>query len=34
MQIKPFTLTMPDNRYWQVGDEAGKAWGAGKKLKG
>jgi flavin reductase (DIM6/NTAB) family NADH-FMN oxidoreductase RutF len=33
-KIKPFTLTMPDNRYWQVGEEAGKAWGAGKKLRG
>lgn len=33
-KIKPFTLTMPHNRYWQVGDEAGKAWGAGKNLRG
>jgi flavin reductase (DIM6/NTAB) family NADH-FMN oxidoreductase RutF len=33
-KIKPFTLTMPDNLYWLVGDEAGKAWDAGKKLKG
>ncbi len=32
-KIRPFTLTMPDNRYWLVGDEAGRAWGAGKKLK-
>jgi len=24
---------MPDNRYWRVGEEAGKAWSAGKKLK-
>ncbi|MHB8909138.1 MAG: flavin reductase family protein [Syntrophales bacterium] len=33
-KIRPFTLSMPDNRYWLVGDEAGKAWGAGNKLKG
>ena len=32
-KIRPFTLTMPDNRYWLVGDEAGTAWGEGKKLK-
>jgi hypothetical protein len=22
----PFTLTMPDNRYWAVGQQAGRAW--------
>jgi len=33
VKIKPFTLTMPDNRYWGVGSEAGKAWGAGKRLR-
>ena len=32
-KIDPFTLTMPDNRYWRVGAEAGRAWSAGKKLK-
>ena len=32
-KIRPFTLTMPDNRYWFVGREAGKAWGAGKKVR-
>jgi flavin reductase (DIM6/NTAB) family NADH-FMN oxidoreductase RutF len=32
-KINPFTLTMPDNRYWRVGEEAGRAWSAGKKLK-
>jgi flavin reductase (DIM6/NTAB) family NADH-FMN oxidoreductase RutF len=32
-KIKPFTLTMPDNRYWAVGDLAGKAWHAGTKLR-
>jgi hypothetical protein len=23
---------MPDNRYWTVGEVAGKAWGIGKEL--
>ena len=32
-KINPFTLTMPDNSYWQVGDHAGKAWSIGKRLK-
>lgn len=32
-KINPFTLTMPDNGYWQVGDHAGKAWSIGKGLK-
>ena len=31
--IKPFFLTMPDNRYWEVGNCVGKAWSDGKKLK-
>ena len=31
-KIKPFLLTMPDNRYWSVGDCVGKAWNAGKIL--
>ncbi len=25
-RIRPFTLTMPDNRYWETGQDAGKAW--------
>lgn len=29
-KIQPFTLTMPDNRYWTVGECAGRAWGSGK----
>jgi flavin reductase (DIM6/NTAB) family NADH-FMN oxidoreductase RutF len=33
-KIRPFTLTMPDNRYWNVGSKAGKAWDAGKCLQG
>jgi hypothetical protein len=32
-KINPFTLTMPDNRYWGVGKVVGKAWSDGKKLK-
>jgi flavin reductase (DIM6/NTAB) family NADH-FMN oxidoreductase RutF len=32
-KINPFTLTMPDNHYWRVGEMAERAWSAGKKLK-
>jgi flavin reductase (DIM6/NTAB) family NADH-FMN oxidoreductase RutF len=32
-RIKPFTLTMPDNQFWSVGNPVGRAWGSGKKLK-
>jgi flavin reductase (DIM6/NTAB) family NADH-FMN oxidoreductase RutF len=32
-KINPFTLTMPDNNYWGVGNHAGKAWHIGKGLK-
>jgi len=32
-KIKPFTLTMPDNRYWEIGRNAGKAWSIGKNIK-
>jgi flavin reductase (DIM6/NTAB) family NADH-FMN oxidoreductase RutF len=32
-KMNPFTLTMPDNRYWRVGEIAGRAWSDGKKLK-
>jgi flavin reductase (DIM6/NTAB) family NADH-FMN oxidoreductase RutF len=32
-KINPFTLTMPDNRYWGVGKVVGTAWSDGKKLK-
>lgn len=32
-KIDPFTLTMPDNNYWSVGDNLGKAWSIGKSLK-
>jgi len=33
-KMNPFTLTMPDNHYWRVGEMAGRAWSDGKKLKG
>lgn len=32
-KINPFTLTMPDNHYWSVGENLGKAWGIGKAMK-
>lgn len=32
-KINPFTLTMPDNHYWGVGDPVGRAWRIGAALK-
>lgn len=32
-KINPFLLTMPDNRFWSVGENIGKAWDAGKALR-
>ena len=32
-KIDPFTLTMPDNGYWRVGERVGKAWRIGESLK-
>ncbi len=29
-KIRPFTLSMPDNHYWSVGEKVGRAWRAGK----
>jgi flavin reductase (DIM6/NTAB) family NADH-FMN oxidoreductase RutF len=29
-KIRPFTLTMPDNRFWAVGAQIGKAWSDGR----
>lgn len=29
-RISPFTLSMPDNNYWEVGSFLGKAWSVGK----
>jgi len=31
-KMAPFTLTMPDNIYWKIGGQAGKAWSAGRAL--
>jgi flavin reductase (DIM6/NTAB) family NADH-FMN oxidoreductase RutF len=25
-KVQPFLLTMPDNRFWSVGEQVGKAW--------
>jgi flavin reductase (DIM6/NTAB) family NADH-FMN oxidoreductase RutF len=33
-KIEPFTLTMPDNHYWGVGEELGRAWAVGKEYRG
>ena len=32
-KIKPFVLTMPDNRFWAIGDCIGRAWDAGKNMR-
>ena len=32
-KMTPFTLTMPDNNYWGVGNNVGKAWNIGKNLR-
>jgi flavin reductase (DIM6/NTAB) family NADH-FMN oxidoreductase RutF len=32
-KMNPFTLTMPDNNYWKVGENAGKAWSIGKDFR-
>jgi flavin reductase (DIM6/NTAB) family NADH-FMN oxidoreductase RutF len=32
-KIRPFVLTMPDNRFWAIGECVGKAWDAGKSLR-
>ncbi len=32
-KIRPFLLTMPDNRFWSVGDQVGSAWKDGMKYK-
>lgn len=32
-KIQPLTLTMPDNRYWSVGDDVGRAWSVGAKWR-
>ncbi|MFA5260067.1 MAG: flavin reductase family protein [Candidatus Omnitrophota bacterium] len=32
-KIKSFLLTMPDNNYWDLGNNIGKAWSAGEEIK-
>lgn len=32
-KVNPFLLTMPDNRFWSVGDCVGKAWNAGTAFR-
>jgi flavin reductase (DIM6/NTAB) family NADH-FMN oxidoreductase RutF len=32
-KIDPLFLTMPDNNYWTLGDNVGKAWEVGKDMK-
>lgn len=32
-KMSPLFLTMPDNNYWSLGENVGKAWEAGKNLK-
>jgi len=31
-KINPLMLTMPDNRYWVLGESPGRAWNAGKNV--
>jgi len=32
-KIDPLLLSMPDNRYWRIGDYVGDAWSMGKSLR-
>ena len=32
-KMKPFTLTMPDNHFWAVGECLGPAWSIGKAFE-
>lgn len=32
-KVRPMTLTMPDNRYWAVGEQVGRAWHDGKAMR-
>ena len=32
-KMSPFVLTMPDNNYWILGEQVGKAWHAGKSFR-
>lgn len=31
-KIDPIMITMPEGRYWTIGEQAGKAWSDGRKL--
>jgi len=31
-KMRPFTLTMPDNQYWRVGENLGRAWNIGRSV--
>ncbi len=33
VRLDPLLLTMPDNRYWRLGQPAGRAWHDGKALR-
>lgn len=33
-KIDPLVFTMPDNTYFRIGDEAGRAWGEGRTYQG
>jgi flavin reductase (DIM6/NTAB) family NADH-FMN oxidoreductase RutF len=32
-KMRPFLLTMPDNRFWALGEQVGNAWKDGLKFK-
>ena len=32
-KMRPFLLTMPDNRFWALGEQVGNAWKDGVKFK-
>ena len=32
-KLRPFVLTMPDNRYWAVGEQVGQAWSIGRSYE-
>lgn len=32
-KVRPFTLTMPDNRFWAVGEQVGDAWSIGRTFE-
>ncbi|UCD87781.1 MAG: flavin reductase family protein [Desulfobacterales bacterium] len=32
-KINPFVVTIPDNRFWAIGECLGRAWNAGKTLR-